>query len=69
MDTIKSPRLRSSRWRASNHDEVMQVKKALKDKAHPQIVSQFLGTVRSADGKEMEVDKTRHHRIGQYATP
>jgi catalase len=59
MDTIKSRKVAILAMEGYNHDEVMQVRKALKDAgAHPQIVSQFLGTVKSADGREMEVDRS-----------
>mgnify|MGYP005834510135 CR=1 FL=1 len=58
-DTIKSRKVAILAMEGYNHDEVMLVKQALKDSgAHPQIISQFLGMVKSTDGREMEVDKS-----------
>ncbi len=59
MDTIKSRKVAILAMDGYNHDEAMQVKQALKDAgAHPQIISQFRGMIKSADGREMEVDKS-----------
>lgn len=59
MDTIKSRRVAILAMEGYNRDEVVQVEQALKDAgAHPEIVSEFYGRVRSADGKEMEVDRS-----------
>ncbi len=57
-DTVKSRKVAILAMDGYNHDEVMKVKQALTDaRAHPQVVSQFLGTIRG-DGGEMEVDKS-----------
>jgi catalase len=57
-DTVKSRKVAILAMDGYNHDEVMKVKQALKDAgAHPQVVSQFLGTIRG-NGGEMEVNKS-----------
>ncbi len=59
MDTIKSRKVAILAMEGYNHDEAMQVSQALKDGgAHPEVISQYLGKVKSADGREMEVDKS-----------
>lgn len=58
-DSIKSRRVAILIDKGFNHAELMAVKQALKDQgAHPKIVSQFKGMVKSADGQEVEVDKS-----------
>ncbi|RJP74179.1 MAG: catalase [Candidatus Zixiibacteriota bacterium] len=58
-DTIKSRKVAVLLAEGYNHDEVMQVKEALKNGgAKAQIISQHLGMVKAADGQEMEVDKS-----------
>ncbi|MCC7564720.1 MAG: catalase [Methanomicrobiaceae archaeon] len=59
MDTIKSRKIAVLLAEGFNHAELMQVTQALKGAgAHPQIISQFHGTVRSSDGQEVMVDKS-----------
>ncbi len=57
-DTVKSRKVAILAMDGYNHDQAAKVKQALKDAgAHPEVVSQFLGTIRG-DGGEMEVDKS-----------
>jgi catalase len=58
-DSIKSRQIAILIENGFNHQQVMAVKKALMEKgAHAKIVSMFKGMVKSADGQEMEVDKS-----------
>src|SRR5690606_5667311 len=58
-DSIKSRKIAILADHGFNHKELMEVKQALTAKgAHVKLVSMFRGTVKSADGQEVEVDKS-----------
>src|SRR5690606_6681310 len=61
-NTAKSAKTREVAILAADgfdYDALMKVKSALKDAgAKPKIISKFLGKIKSADGKEVEVDKS-----------
>jgi catalase len=57
-DTVKSRRIAILASEGFNSHELMQVREALKKAgAHCTVVSMYLGTLRSADGQQIEVDK------------
>ncbi|CAN5116134.1 hypothetical protein BH23BAC1_BH23BAC1_14110 [soil metagenome] len=58
-DSIKSRRVAILVEEGYNHQDVMEVKQALKEKgAHAKIISMFKGMVKSTDSQEIEVDKS-----------
>jgi catalase len=58
-DTIKSRQVAILIDKGFHHQEVMVLKQALKDQgAQAKIVSMFKGMIKSADGQEVEVDKS-----------
>ncbi len=58
-DSIKSRKVAILIDNGFSYQELMAVKKALTEKgAHPKIVSMYRGMVKSADGQEVEVDKS-----------
>jgi catalase len=58
-DSIKSRKVAILINNGFNHEQLMNVKQALTAQgAHPKIVSMFKGMVKSADGQEVEVDKS-----------
>jgi catalase len=57
-NTVRSRKIAVLALDGYDHDELSQVKQALKDAgAHVQIVSQFLGSIKGTNGQDMEVDK------------
>jgi catalase len=58
-DSIKTRQIAILAADGFDRSQLMEMKQALKDAgAMPQIVSKFKGTIKSADGQELEVDKT-----------
>jgi catalase len=58
-DSIKTRKIAILAANGFDRSQLMEMKEALKQAgANPQVVSKFKGTITSADGQELEVDKT-----------
>jgi len=58
-DTVKARKIAILAADGFDNSQLMEMKQALKKAgAHPEVVSKFKGMIKSADGKELEVDKT-----------